>query len=437
MSQKATIALILVLGAGVHLTELTTPNEVIFDEFHFGKFATHYCCNHQRFFDVHPPHPKLLIAGLGWLGGYRGEYNFGQIGQRYPNKKILFLRLLPAVIGTLIPLVFFLLLSEIGVSLGGSFLGALCLAFDNGLVVQTRAVLLDGFLVFSVLASIVCFSRALRAQSALNRWILVLAAGVFVGLAVGTKVLGLSVFAVLGMMLIEHWLLEREHWGRWVLMATIVFVAFLGSYLLGWYFHYKLLTLPGPGDAWYVPTGHFFADLLTVHKHMFSANITLRAEHVYSSPWWSWPLMLKPIYYWQGGGGASIYFIGNPAVWWGGFLLFALTFMTVAWKGMRNFVSADKKLWLPLLGYLTAFLPYAIITRVMFLYHYLVPLCFALATGILWLDGYSGLKDTIRSKIYFIIGAVVVFFFLLLSPITFGFKVPPTYWHFLSKVFLR
>ena len=45
------------------------------------------------------------------------------------------------------------------------------------------------------------------------------------------------------------------------------------------------------------------------------------ATHPYASPWWSWPLMLRPVAYWQNfpaqGDVATIWGAGNPILWWG------------------------------------------------------------------------------------------------------------------------
>ena len=72
------LIILLLLSAAVHLVGLSHPDSVVFDEVHFGSFSTAYCCNHEYFFDPHPPHAKLLIAGTARLLGYRGGVDFGK-----------------------------------------------------------------------------------------------------------------------------------------------------------------------------------------------------------------------------------------------------------------------------------------------------------------------------------------------------------------------
>ena len=48
---------------------LWAPNQVVFDELHFGSFASRYFTG-EYFFDIHPPLGKMLIALAAWIGGF-------------------------------------------------------------------------------------------------------------------------------------------------------------------------------------------------------------------------------------------------------------------------------------------------------------------------------------------------------------------------------
>ena len=84
--RSSTIAILVLacISLFTNLVGLAHVNRVIFDEFHFGKFVNGYCCTHERFFDIHPPHAKLLIAGAGYVAGYRGGLKFAsKIGRAH------------------------------------------------------------------------------------------------------------------------------------------------------------------------------------------------------------------------------------------------------------------------------------------------------------------------------------------------------------------
>ncbi|KAG5786474.1 hypothetical protein H9Q71_014468, partial [Fusarium xylarioides] len=61
------VALALILVATlVRGYKIYQPTSVVFDEVHFGGFATKYIKG-KFFMDVHPPLAKMLIALTGWL----------------------------------------------------------------------------------------------------------------------------------------------------------------------------------------------------------------------------------------------------------------------------------------------------------------------------------------------------------------------------------
>ncbi len=69
--------------------------------------------------------------------------------------------------------------------------------------------------------------------------------------------------------------------------------------------------------------GFTFAGILRSQQVMFSYHSQLTSTHPFESRWYSWPLMLRPVWYYMGsrlpaGTVASIAAFGNPVVWWGG-----------------------------------------------------------------------------------------------------------------------
>lgn len=106
------------------------PSEVVFDEVHFGKFASFYLRG-EYYFDVHPPLGKMLLAGVGHLVGYNGHFLFDNIGDDYIANEVPYIafRVWCAICGTAIIPVSMLIMKEMGVSLMGCVLGAVMLIF--------------------------------------------------------------------------------------------------------------------------------------------------------------------------------------------------------------------------------------------------------------------------------------------------------------------
>ncbi len=168
---------------------------------------------------------------------------------------------------------------------------------------------------------------------------------------------------------------------------------------------------------------------------MLGVNYGLSAPHPDSSPWWSWPLMLRPIFYW-GGSKATLYFLGNPLLWWGsslGLVVVAANLALLRATDLelpRAAKLSPARLWILLAGYLMAFLPLVLVPRVLFLYHYLTPLLFGLCAVLLWLDHVRwtrpGTWASQRWSFHAAIAALVVGF-LATSPFTFAFIRAPAY----------
>ena len=141
----------------------------------------------------------------------------------------------------------------------------------------------------------------------------------------------------------------------------------------------------------------FWEKFVELNGEMLRANQAIRTGHDWGSRWWEWPLMLRSVLYWvgksteyslagtEGGGVARIYCIGTPLVWWlaaAGPSLFAAWLMT---QPLRSLRATPSMAWPTVgvgcylaLGYLLNWLPFMIVERVAFLYHFLPSLIYSL-----------------------------------------------------------
>jgi len=416
------------LGIVTHLTGLNYPNQVVFDEVHMGKFVAAYAGTHQRFFDIHPPHGKLLIAAAARLGGFDGNFGFERIGQPYGDVPATALRIVPAIAGILIPPLFATFLAYLGATLPIVLLGGLALALENALLVETRLLLFDGILIASTLASLVFLLRANR-QRGWRFYLSSALCGASAGLAAGTKFTGLAVLALVGLFIVvkvfKH--RSRAYTTLRVKQSAVIVTCAIGVYLLGWAVHFALLTKPGPADAFHPTTGVFWTDFVKVQQTMLTANMNLSKKHPDGSPAWTWPIMKVAPFYWVGDG-ATIYLVGNPVIWWGGSLLFFGVVMVLLLGRFTNLrVDPPPKhevtLWLPVAGYVMSYVPLLGVTRVLFLYHYLTPLIFSLATVLLWLDQSGWIVSTHpkhQRRSYYVVLGLIVAGFLVTAPLSYG-----------------
>lgn len=444
-SNKLCLAVIFGLGVILRLPFISYPSQVVFDEVGFGKLVTAYGWNHQHLFDIHPPHGKLLITAGAYLGGYTGTIDFTRIGIPCAES-IAPLRIVPALAGGLVPLVVFILLGQLGASRPAAFLGGVFMAFENAVTVQSRIIGLDTLLIFFIFASLSALLAAHSRQGVSRMGFMVLA-GVLTGLAVGSKFTGLAAAALAGVVLADALWMEKSARLRWIGVGHIALFASgtVGIYLIGWKLHFLLMRLPGEGDGFFVPTGGFVADMFKLHGIMLSANAGITAQHPYSSFWWQWLIMNKPIFYWVHDN-AGIYFIGNPLLWWlSGAVFFCLMGYLIFGRARQPFeelpVDRVSLLWIPIAGYLISILPLVPVRRPLFLYHYLPALTFSLMAGILWIDSLGGLRyvslgpgsspgSTGRfwpSIAYWTAIGCCAIVYALLSPITYGFPPLNTY----------
>ncbi|HOK43833.1 MAG TPA: hypothetical protein PLD49_09225, partial [Thermoclostridium caenicola] len=169
-------------------------------------------------------------------------------------------------------------------------------------------------------------------------------------------------------------------------------------------------------------------------KSMYNYHKGVVEPHPYSSHWYEWPLMLRPIYYYAGqllpeGLGSSIAAFGNPMVWWTGFIAFwVLLWLVVSRRfGKTLGTTETRNAWFPVIGYLSLYLPWAVAPRKLtFIYHYFscVPFLILMLAMVL---RYLERTNLIKRRFVSILMISVLVLFVLYYPVLSGLIVPRWY----------
>ncbi|MFJ9347820.1 dolichyl-phosphate-mannose--protein mannosyltransferase [Streptomyces sp. NPDC101237] len=455
--------LVTLMAGLLRFWNLGSPKAVIFDETYYAKDA--WALVHRGFevnwdknandlilqanghvtvpadaaYVVHPPVGKYVI-GLGEL-----IFGFDPFGWRF----------MTALLGTLSVL----LLCRIGRRLFRStFLGCLAgglMAVDGLHFVMSRTSLLDGVLMFFVLAAFGCLlvdrDRAReRLAAALPvdadgrvrpdahvanttwlgwrpwRW----AAAVLMGLAIGTKWNGLYILAAFIVMTVLWDMGARKVAGAdrrlslpfvvesFVSWATMCAVA-VGVYLVSWigwilsptdgsggYFRNWAAT-DGRGGAWtFLPD--WVRSLWHYEHEVYLFHVGLSSPHTYMSNPWSWLVLGRPVSYFyespspgadgcpSGAGekcAREVLAIGTPLLWWAA--CFAILYVLWRWAFRRDWRAGAIAC-----GIAAGYLPWFMYQeRTIFLFYAVVfvPfLCLAVAMMIGAIIGPPGSSDTRR-----------------------------------------
>jgi len=152
------ITVLLAVAAGVlRVSRLSSPNAVVYDEYHYGKFLN-WTLTHRFFFDVNPPLSKLVLSGIAYLAGYDPTaFEYGNIGEEYPTAAMAWAARLPsAIFGTLAVPLLYRVCRQLRLSRAASTLGASFGLFDTLSVVQSRLIMPEALLVFLCEASFYC-----------------------------------------------------------------------------------------------------------------------------------------------------------------------------------------------------------------------------------------------------------------------------------------
>lgn len=166
--------------------------------------------------------------------------------------------------------------------------------------------------------------------------------------------------------------------------------------------------------------------LMTIIKNqtdmfVYHSRTVLSSTHPYSSKWYEWIIMKRPIWYYSGTvtenlkEGISAF--GNPLVWW-------LGIPAVIFVIYKAVIKKDSTAIFLTVGYLAQLIPWVFVDRVVFIYHY-----FPCVPFVVLCIGYciSRMEKHDKNVKYaaFLYAAAVVILFALFYPVLSGLPVNP------------
>ena len=389
----------------------TYMSETMFDEIYFVRTAEQYLNLQLPYEWTHPPMGKIIIAvGIAAFG-------FNPFGWRIMG--VIFAMLL-------IPLMY-LLGKKLFESWIGGFTAAFLLTFDFMHFTMARMGTADTFVVFFSVASQLFFLIYLKGVLK-NGWktsvVPLFFAILFFAFGFSTK--WLVLYGFIGQLAILAFIRLKEVKGLKGKLSGKIYAFFDQPYS---YIVEFLLIAIGIYFLTYLPdmlAGRSFLDVIGLQGSMYAYHSGLVATHPFSSAWWAWPLMSKPVWlyvsYLPNSMKSTITLMGNPAVWWVGFTSVILLTVISASQAIQAYLKkATIKLDLPAVFIVTLFffqwVPYVFISRIVFIYHFYVSVPFLCLGSAYFINKYWSNKwGKVAAIIFFTL--VVALFALFYSVIS-------------------
>ncbi len=397
-------------------------------------------------------HARTAYEHLHGLSTYEGTYSplgkvLMMVGIRLFGMTPFGWRFMGALMGVLMLPVMYLLAKQLGASTKVSCLAMLLLALDSMHFTQTRIATIDSYVVFCNHAHVpvhvpVCedefppgIPRAHAGSSGPVRG--------YHGRGLGHQVdrhlclggAGPAVLLVADQPLPEYFQARKletrpdwvqRHWKNVLVTLLFCLVFFVAVPLLIYYFSYYWQMAPQGGLS--------VKKVWDLQLRIYNYHAGLGGDtHFFRSPWYEWPVIAWPMWYYNGSPFlaanqvSSISCMGNPAVWWTG--LVAILALSVRVAGRRK---AGKTEILILAGFLSQYLPWVLVPRSTFIYHYFASVPFIILATVYFL----GLLEKKRPRAFLVCGGVLtalaLSLFVMFYPIESGLPMSRDYAKYLQ-----
>jgi dolichyl-phosphate-mannose-protein mannosyltransferase len=301
-----------------------------------------------------------------------------------------------------------------------------------------------------------------------SKWIGLYAGGGLALLLFMTKYYEIKDYINIKMSLLKNKKFKKPEWfdsfftlniSATLLSCIIFFVIIPGIIYALSYIPY--MNVPGPGHG---------LDLIFRNQrdmYIYHSKGVLGATHPFSSHWWEWPLLRRPLESYVGGdlpsgASSSMVIMGNPAIWWVGIFAVLIVSILAFIKYKKKMIPAiisgiamiliiagtgparnigvfalaiiililvtkfDKKLGVIFVAMAFQFLPWVPIERLSFIYHFFSTLPFMILTIVYVIKLVMEKAPESKLMIYTYLG-IVALLFIMFYPVLSGMEVPRDY----------
>lgn len=433
-------------------------NRVVFDELHFSKFCDRLLTG-TWFFDIHPPLGKLILAYGSYIMGYRADPTFviDRVGKPYPTHvKYYLMRYISAFFSVLTVPITYIIARLLNLSISASILSTSTVLLDFIGLIEGRLILMDSQLLFFCqlsLALALLLWRTVPGSQA--RVILLIATGVACGLALSIKHTALATPALI--VLVSFLDIHFTNMPLSLMECGAAIVCGLGVYAGCFYVLFQAVHHTGERYDGFMPL-HFRRTLIGsneydpsavrapfhqlfmyLNRRMITSNASVKRRHNWESKWYDWIINRRGILFYSFRQPRSpdsdsaerlktqIYLIGNPVVVWL-VLGVVVTLMVSLAIGVRYRRSLDRLLLKSsgratataarfhlgtavflICGWICNLVPYILVDRAAFLYHYLPGMFYGQLLCGLAVDGLPrrGRKTVVSIAVTLMAAAVV------------------------------
>ena len=338
--------------------EYTFKNGMIFDEIYHSRTALEMIEGVWPYEITHPPLGKAIIS----------------LGIRLFGMTPFGWRFMGTLFGVLMLPILYLLLKRMFGYTAAAAAGSTVFAFDFMHFVQTRLATIDTYAVFFILLMHLFMYLWLTEPPEGKRRLLWLGlAGAAFGMGAASKWVCIYAGVGLGVMWLAYWVIRFVRERKAALNAFLLNVGWCLIFfiLVPCLIYYASYWSYGPSQGAGGPFRLFKREYLQMvidnQTYMWNYHSDLVSTHPYSSKWYQWVFDVRPILYYLAstpqGETVSFAAFNNPLVSWTG--LAAMGGM--GWLTVRR---RDERAAFILIGYLANLLPWVLVSRLTFAYHY-------------------------------------------------------------------